>query len=172
MAIILPELGGVTIEVPSGHEVSQDYEEIGGYSDIRALDGTAIRQSNWARLSTTLSGRGFFPTGLSQLDYSRPMVLKCCTPRIVSSQGRLSAAIPTKRRNDVPLFVTAVLNATDTRRVPFVLSGNSVAITAVNGAVDYLVCYYPQITVYANPIREENSRHDDEYSWQLECEEV
>jgi hypothetical protein len=74
------ELGGIVIPITSAHEFSQNYAPLGGSIVLRMLDGGAVKQQHWEKLSTSISGSGVLPPGIENLSFKDPLVLKCGAP--------------------------------------------------------------------------------------------
>lgn len=142
-------------------QYSQDYSNIGGSSVLRMMNGRAIKQTHWSKLTTTISGSGHLPPGLSTLDYSGELLLKCGATRSVTSLTT-TVALPKYRNNDIGVPTTDLDFRMDDVYVPqgraFVdgfweptpvaLAGNVATCTVVPGATRYRVDYFPEIVVY------------------------
>lgn len=140
---------------------SQDISPLGGYSTIRMLDGTAVKQSNWLKHSITISGNGGVPLGMSDLDYTKPITLKCGAPRSMVRTAN-SFVLPTHR--------------TDTGYSPTVLKfvdGFWIPLAATGTASKYMTIYYPEFTCFFDPPEESYSWDSNPpVSWSLKGEEV
>jgi len=150
---------------------SQTYEVIGGAAQFRTLDGTGVKQQNWAKLKTTVSGEGGLPVGLSGLDYSDTLILKCGAPRAISSTNNV-IVIPANRRTDTPYLPTA-RKRIDGYLVPAVVNmiGNTATVVLDAAADTYSVMYYPQIEVLMNDPNESYSIGSSSSGWSFTAEE-
>lgn len=167
------ELGGRVVPLWAAHDYDQQSEILGSSSTRRTINASAVRQTVWrGKARITLSGSGWTPMGLADLDYSQSMVLKCGMPEAVSSSVA-AITLPTTRRTDAGYepYGRAHLPSGDVD-TPVALVGDVATCTAVTGAFGYSVCYWPQYTVYADePVRTGNAQ-SGEFGWQIVCEEV
>lgn len=165
------EIGGLVISVQAAGDISQTFEQIGGFTLHRMLNGAGVPQSHWRKLATTISGSGWVPAGLSGLDYDATHVLKSVAARSLQATGNV-ITVPTARRTDSGYEPTgyAIVNG---RYVPtpLVLVTNTATLTTVAGAQGYGVRYWPQITVHAR-FTEDTRMVGAGWSWRIEAEEV
>lgn len=162
-------IGGVVITLESAHNLTQDYEELGGYSLRRKLDGAAHVQSSWSKLRSIISGVGRLPEGLSGLSRTTAYTLACMAPRSIWS-ATTSATLPAARRSDVAPIGFAVVNGHHVR-TPISIATNTVTFTAVTGASGYLVAYWPSISAYVSLTQKFDGR-GIELGWTLTAEEA
>ena len=164
-------LGGVVVPVLASLELEQTYAPIGGYATLRMLDGAGVRQTQWQRLRTSLTGSGPIPAGLEALDYSQPQELLCAAPRslIVTAP---TANLPVARRTDAGYLPTA-LALVDGKPAPTTLTiaGDVATIAAVTGAQQYVIRYWPRITVLAETPTVSFSHFRAQWQWTLEAEQ-
>ena len=163
-------IGGVVIGFDAAHELSQTYEEIGGRALRRKLDGAAHLQKNWGKLRTVIRGSGRLPEGLSGLDYTSTLTIACMAPRSIWS-ATTTATLPAARRSDWAPHGYAIVSGRHVR-TPISISTNTVTFTAVSGASGYVVAYYPSLTCYVEPPRQEFSGRGPAASWALTAEEA
>ena len=78
------ELGGIVVPLRAALAYDQQIEPIGASSVRRFVDGSAVKQTVWGgKLRISLSGDGWAPLGLHDLDYTAPLTLKCGTPEAI-----------------------------------------------------------------------------------------
>lgn len=166
------ELGSVMVPLTAALDLQQQIGTIGGFSTLRMMNGGAIKQTQWSRLSVSLSGSGWSPLGLQSLDYSVPLTLKCGLPRAIRSQSNV-IALPTARRTDSGYDPFARAHMADGREVETAVSiaAHTATVTTVAGAIGYAVWYYPQLTVIANPPEETFDQTTGECAWSISAEE-
>jgi len=152
-------------------ENSQTYESIGGNTLHRMLDGTGVKQTNWAKIKTTLSGSGGLPLGFSGLDYSGLLTLKCGAKRAVSSTLNV-LAIPSNRRIDGTYQPTAKkrIDGFYVDAVVNVVANTATVVLDVQ-ATAYMVLYYPQIQVFMNDPSESLDIRTESSGWSITAEE-
>ena len=174
------QLGGLRVAIESVGGFSQSYEPLGGVARLRLMGGALVQQVSWRRLGTTLSGEGWWPSGIENLDYDAPLELKCAAPRSVIGQTA-TLVLPAARRTDsgfTPIGHAivrgqgTVVGGGDLVPTPLSLSGDTATLTPVTGATAYQVTYWPQITVMAKPPQMEGSLSDAQHRWTLRAEEV
>jgi len=173
------ELGSVIVPVASAYELSQTYEPLGGFSTIRMLNGAALKQQNWEKIGTTITGRGVIPSGLEGLDYSLSQLMKCAADRAVTSTATV-IVIPAERRTD-PGFEHTGWAYTDPegkgrglwQSTPIISTiVDTVTLTPVVGASNYQVRYFPEFTVFAEKPSQNVDVHPHDQSWSLEAEQI
>lgn len=140
----------------------QGYEPFGGSSVQRMLDGTGVKQTNWQKLRTTLSGSGGVPMGASDLDYSKPITISCGVPRSITRPTNSFPTLPSHR--------------TDTGFAPYKLKrveGFWVPEAAPGDATAWMLVYYPILVCLCDPPKEDTT-YDAQTptSWTLTGEEI
>lgn len=163
-------IGGVEISLDAAHQISQTYETIGGRSQRRMLDGSALLQNNWVRRRTVITGQGRLPEGLSGLDYDTTQVIACMAPLSIWS-ATTNATLPAARRTDWPPHGYAIVSGRQIS-TPISIAGNAVTFSAVSGASGYVVVYYPSLTCYLSPPRLSFDGRGPVAGWTLEAEEI
>lgn len=140
---------------------SQDISPVGGYSVLRMLDGTGLKQQNWLKNQVSISGSGGIPAGMGDLNYSLPITLKCGAPRSIKRPTN-SFTLPSHR--------------TDTGYEPYVLKlvdGFWVSVNALGTPSEYMTIYYPELTCFFEPPKEGYAWDaSSPASWSLSGEEV
>lgn len=167
------ELGGVVVPWRAALDHDQQIEAIGAMSTVRLLDGSAVRQTAWrGKLRVTLSGSGWTPLGLSGLDYTQAMTLKCAIPETVQS-AVAAITLPAARRTDSGYAPFAQAHMADGSTVDTSVSvvGDVATCTAISGAIGYSVWYWPQLTVFADEPTRTGSAGTGDFGWQIVCEE-
>lgn len=165
-------IGTAIIEVPQALQFSQTYEEFGGVNTLRMADGSAVRQSNWSKLRTTLSGEGFVPPGLAGITWKTQQTLKCGIARAIQSSNNV-IAIPAARRTDAGYEVKGyALKDGMWRPSPVEVVSNTATVTAVSGAVAYMVEYFPQFTAFIEAPQTDFNRTTGTFRWTINAEEI
>jgi len=172
------ELGSVIVPIHSAFELSQTYEPLGGFTTIRMLNGAALKQQNWEKIGTNVQGRGTIPSGLEGLDYSAAQLMKCAATRAVTAFST-SIVIPAERRSDAGFIPTgwAYVDPEGKNRglwqeTPIGIVVDTVTLTAVVGALNYQVRYFPEFSVFAEKPSQNIDVHPSDQSWTLEAEQV
>jgi len=152
-------------------EYTQTYEKFGGSVLHRMLSGKGIKQTNWAKLRTALSGNGGMPLGFSALNYAGVLTLKCGTQRAIS-QATNVIVIPAARRTDTG-YEPVAFKCVDGFWVEAAmsLSGNTATITADGAATAYMAQYYPQLSVLMDDPNESYNWGEASSSWSITAEE-
>lgn len=171
LSAVVPILGGIPIYFPSGVQANQSYEDIGGYTVHRMMNGAGVKQTHWLKIRTTISGEGMLPSGINALDVGQPLLLKSFKAMAVPSVSNV-INIPPNRRSDVPITAVAILDTDYPKKSPVNVVGDVATVDVVAGAKLYLVLYYPEITVFANPVQVDGDRNESTWSWSIDCEEV
>lgn len=161
----------VPISLYEALSYSQSYENIGGHSQIRTLDGTGLKQRNWGKIRTAVSGNGGIPIGLSGLDFSDSLVLKCGAPRLINSPSNV-VVVPNERRIDAP-YLPYAYKRVEGALMPaeHLLAGNTLTITIDPEADLYGAAYYPEIEVLMNNPSEGFDWGGNDTSWSFTAEQ-
>lgn len=173
MTIRTAVLGGLVIPIGASHGIEQTYEPFGGWVTLRMMSGAGLKQTHWKRLRTRVSGNGLIPPGLSTLDYSQPLTLKCAAVRSIVSASNM-IALPSARRADTGYepYGLAQMPTGDMVGTTCVVVTNTATLGVVTGAIGYAVCYWPEVSVFADPPSETMDVRKGSPSWQLTAEEV
>lgn len=175
--MISPRLIIAGVAVPlEGFPVSQEYARLDeGRTVHTLLNGAALIQTHFDKLTTRISGEGWAPSGLDGVDWSSPVEISCIKPRCVQSLTA-SATLPAARRSDLsPLpsvFALAVVSGELVQTTVSVV-GNVATAAAVAGASAYRFCYYPKLN-FAVPqgVTESLDLSGAAYAWSLEGREA
>ena len=167
-------VAGVDVPVWAMIDISQRYEPIQATTRRRFLDGGGWQRTTWnGKLRTVITGSGVIPAGLGEIDYTTSFSLWCVAHRSVqhASTGIL---IPSARRTDTgstPYGRALVGDKWIATDVASIVT-DTVNLVAVSGATQYQVCYFPKITVFADPPFEDKPQHGPTFGWSLTAEEV
>lgn len=140
------KIGNITIPDASGFDVRQTYEEIASKTTLRTKSGGAILQSRWKRIKSTITGSGWEPAAIDAIDTAAMQTVYCVEPLSVYGSST-TIVIPHQYRTEseyapqASALVSGLLVAT-----PLSMAGQTATITAVSGATQYQVNYYPIIT--------------------------
>ena len=166
------ELGGVSVALHANLEFRQQYRPVVSANTRRMMDGSLNKQSNWTRVGTSLSARGWVPHGLDGLDYSSPLLMKCGAPRAITSASNI-LTIPAERRADAGYEPQAyAIKNGEQIETSIGIATNTATLGIVVGAEFYQVVYFPEITVYADPPAQDLDVHAAEYGWTLRAEQI
>lgn len=166
------ELGAVVVPIIAALDLQQQIETIGGSASLRLGQGALIKQTAWRRVRITLSGSGWCPLGLGNLDWEAQHVLKCGLPDSITT-ATPSIALPAARRTDAGYLPFARAHTPGGwRDTSVAIAGDVATITPVPGAQMYQVWYYPQITCMVEPPPRDFDRGANRAAWELVCEEV
>ncbi|WP_146215936.1 hypothetical protein [Aquitalea magnusonii] len=159
---------GLIIPLLAGLEISQTYAAVeGGSSIFRARSGAARKQTNWIKLKTTLSGTGWMPAGLAQLDQSISHELDCIVPRVIASPSRM-IAIPAHRLDITPCGHAVV--GSELVPADVSISGGVATISDVAGAQQYQLTYWPRLVGFVTASSSGNPMAAS-WGWELVFEE-
>lgn len=165
-------VGGITVPVWASTDVTQSYEVIEAVSRRRTADGSLIQRIAWTgKLRTEISGGGFAPPGLQSLNTAVAVEIWCIEPLALNSASSVFT-LPANRRSDTGsephgfAVVGDQLIAT-----PCNLVTNTATLTPVAGATGYQVRWFPVLTVFAEPVRQELARGSG-FRWSMMAEEA
>lgn len=166
------ELGGLVVPGVARYTFSQTYETFGGETLLRCASGRGIKQRGWIKLRTQLDGEGWIPEGLTALDYTSQLNLKCVAPRGVMGVGISNViTIPSARRSDIDPRGYGIVNGNRVFSTT-TMAGDVATVASVINATGYLVEYWPELTVYAKEPDTRFTEANKTYSWSLTAEEV
>jgi len=163
----------VSVPISASLEVEQTYEEIGGVSLMRTLNGTAIKQAHWRKLRTTIAGQGWTPDGLTGIDWDNSLTVRCIAPRSIVSTSN-TIVIPSARRTASGYEPFGFAHKSDGSHVTTAVSmaTNTATLTAVTSAASYTVCWYPEFSAYAEPPRQRFDVSGAAAGWELTAEQI
>lgn len=164
-------INGLALPLASAGEIEQSYAQIGGFSVLRMADGSAVPQKRWRKLATTLQATGLLPPGLAAVNWDAPVTLGCVGSRAIQSAST-TIALPAARRTDAPPYAFAVLAGARVQPTPVDVTEDVASVTAVTGAVGYVVHYYPLLTVLSPGPQERYDALGAVASWTLDAEEA
>lgn len=153
-------------------EISQDYEDFGGFAALRLGLGAIVHQEVWRKTRTAITAQGLLPPGLNGIDWAQAITLGCVAARSIQSASNV-ITIPAARRSDAAPYGFAIDASGLLKPTAVGVVGNVATLTAVAGATAYQVLWYPLLTVRApsGP----SVRYDAAgalASWELTGEEV
>lgn len=165
-------IDGVTVPVEAITEFDQDYEQLEASTFRRVANGDGVLRVSWVgKLRTIISGRGWAPSALINLEPGVSHNLQCAMPLSVDGNSA-SITIPANRRSDsghVPLGFALVDGAFVSTPITDI-TANVCTLTTVAGATAYRVDYWPQLTVWVSRNTAKGSS-SAEHSWTIEAEE-
>lgn len=165
-------LGGVEISFDAAHTLEQTYEPLGGRHLMRLSDGSGVLQTAWnGKLRTSIRGSGRLPEGLFGLDYTGSLSLSCMAPVSIWSATTSGPTLPASRRTDWAPHGYAIVGGRHVQ-TPVSIAANVVTFTAVTGAAGYIVAYYPILTVFAEPPRQNFNGRNPGAGWEIIAEEI
>lgn len=164
-------VGGITVNLYARLDWTQTYQTLGGRQTRRLMNGTAIRQTHWSKLKTTISAQGVIPPGLDSLDYGQPMTLACAAPRSAAKATRVFT-LPVARRSDTGYTPRAWAYVYDEWiETALTIVDNTATATAVTNASQYRVIWTPSFTAFLDPPELETDIMADDHRWTLTAEE-
>ncbi len=165
-------MGGYSVPIKAGLEFSQSYETLSGTAIHRMQSGRALKQTHFKKLKTVLSGKGWVPTGIDHLDYSKPLLLRCAIPLSIPCLA-CQLILPRASRTDASYTpIGFALIGGKLLETNLSIQGNIVNLESVNDAQSYQVHYFPELLVYAEPPQIHGDVTGAEFTWSLTCEEV
>ena len=110
------------------------------------------------------------PSPVTVAGLTVPLTLDCIAPMSELTSGSLLFTIPRVIRPDVDIEVSAIVGD-DIFEAEFSIVGNDVTITAIADADDYIITYYPRMTVFILDVQDTSDINERVFSWSIECEE-
>ena len=165
-------LGGVIVHLVSAADFTQSFRRVGGGRVRRRTQNGGVKTAeHWNKLSTSITGSGRIPSGLSGLDYNAQMELSSGSPESITSASNV-IVIPANRRSDTDhdpygfaVFSDHVI------ATPVSISGDTATLTPIANAQGYNIAYFPKITVVAEEPVESFNRSQGIFSWSIQAEE-
>lgn len=159
-------LGGLSIPAEAGLE-QQDTERLVGRARVRMGNGAGVQMTHWGKAAGSISGSGLLPLGLDGLDYGNALELRLTKPRSIRQVGT-SFTLNADCRPDREPWAFAMLDGR-WRYTPCVRVDRAVTVTPVTGATEYLLCWMPMYSVWAD---EPTSSMSSMHGWSISFEEV
>lgn len=165
-------IGGIPISVESSDRIAQTYSAVGGGRAMRLMNGGLVMQRNWRRLQTvvTVSDARFLPA-IHALDLDVPHVIQCLARRQLASDTSV-ITLPQARRADIDPLGYAVMPTGFMQRTSGILSGDTLTLVAVPGALRYTATYVPELLALITALEEQIDVRSARAGWQLTAEEI
>jgi hypothetical protein len=172
---MLLKIGTIAIPIEAASSFSQTYKWISPKQKYRMMDNSLKTQTlNAARkLSTTISGSGWIPEGLSSIENeTTPISVECISPLGLVSVSNI-ITLPTDFRTDEGVYGFAVVGELTVRTTVTDITDLVVTLATVTGADYYTLNYLPKFNA---DISDLNMSHITDnvsnYSWSIVAEEV
>ncbi|MBL8471336.1 MAG: hypothetical protein JNM98_06010 [Rhodocyclaceae bacterium] len=165
-------ISGYTVPARAALGIAQTYEQFGGISRQRMLDGSLIEQVSWRRWRTQLSGAGQVPPGLGGLHGQH--TLACVAPHTAGAAIN-QITLPMDARSDAPLagYATVMRGGAAVIEPSAVsIAGRVVTVAAVAGAVSYQCAYYPLIAGIVTEAQDHVAYAEGRWGWSVTLEEL
>ena len=164
------KIGIIIIPGIAGFDIRQTYDPILARTLLRTKSGNGIAQSRWSKIRSTISGSGWEPAALDAIDFGIMHDVHCVEP--LSAYGATTTiTIPHSFRSDTGYTVqAAALVADELVNTPVSMAGQVATLTAVAGAMQYQVIYFPIITGLLT-VKKSGDVDNQVRSWTIELEE-
>lgn len=161
---VFPKLAGVELAASAAVGLTQTYRQT-PKSLRRMMNGDLKAQENFnPKITTDISGTGWFASGWDGIDQSSSLVLSCGEAKTIASTSNVITISP-NRRSDVALRTFAFINGEWISR-SFGISVDTVTVAFDAAATQYMVGFYPEFAAFVELVQ--NGRQ----SWTLTAEEV
>jgi len=167
------KVAGLSIPVQVAFGLNENEERIGGFSFLRAQDGTLTLMQRWVKFRVAISADGLTPDGLDGLSLGASFTLSFGAARSIFSASN-AITIPAGRRSDAPFDPKAFYWHGGVRTsAPFSIAANVMTITVLATTERYEAMYWRELTML---MVERPSRTWDgsalRYRWSFTAEEV
>lgn len=166
MSYLKIKLGGIELDLYAG-VTQQAMSTEAGRSDVRLSGGALIRMEHWTRKNVTITGTGWVSLGLSELDYSKPLLLELTQPRVMTSDSNVIPISGMVRTDSKPYGLAKV--GARWVNVPASYADGVITLDEVQGATAYRAHYQPMMYVLCD---EPPETVDDSFSWTITAREV
>lgn len=163
-------INAISLHPPAGFAVRQTLEPLDARTILRTLNGTGVLQSRWRKLASTISGSGWLPDGLDALDTTQAVTVACIEPLSVASPHPVITLPRAVRIDSGYAPQGAALVDGQIIATPTALAGLVATLTAVPGAVQYHVVYYPVLTGFVTVSRQFDDGSQT-HDWTMTLEE-
>lgn len=164
-------IGGIAVADLAGFDIRQGYNELAGKALLRTKNGTAILQTRWKKLASSITGMGWLPDGLDGLDTAVAHAVHCIAPLSVAAASNI-ITIPRAFRTDTDFAPQGgAIVGNEFVATPVALAGAAATLTAVAGATQYHVVYYPIITGFVTVDRQFDEAGQTQ-SWTIDVQEA
>lgn len=160
-------IGGIVVPTLAALDVRQTYQWFGGRSVRRTMDGTPIEQWSYRKLRTEISGAGWVPPGLDEVQGI--VTIDCMARRTVGSTSNV-IVLPTAYRPDVAPVGYALVGGSLVE-TPVMMASLTATLTVVGGASGYQVHYFPRLTALADPLQTDDDIANAELRWSITAEQ-
>ena len=165
-------IGSFELPIHTTLNFQQTYSHLRARNTRRLADGTAVLRQTWSdKLETNISCAGWIPSGLTVIDYSLPITIKCAAPLSASDTDE-TAVLPADRRTDVSLAGWAIVNGEPVKTTVNDVTNNVATLVTVSGATLYRVDYYPEFSAFIEEPVENMNADSAEFSWSLTAQQI
>lgn len=164
------KIGNIIIPREAGFTLRQTYDPILARTLLRTKSGNGIGQTRWAKLRSSITGSGWQPAALDAIDLS-VMHAVHCVETLSAYSATTTVTLPHAFRTDTGYTVQAwALVGKSLVSTPVSMAGQVATVTAVSGALQYQVDYYPIITGLVT-ISKSGDVDAQTKSWTIEIEQ-
>lgn len=163
-------IDNIILDNVAGFEIKQSYRTLNDGIVLRMIDGTGIKQNSWTKVETVISGSGWVPDGLQNVDFRSSVVIDCIEP-ISITQASNVFTLPTNRRSDVTPYALAY-TSTGWVNTASSLVTNTLTATTVSGATAYMGIWFPKLTVFCNSPAYNLDTSSGTFNWSITGQEV
>lgn len=164
------KIGALIIPRQAGFTLRQSYDPILARTLLRSKSGAGIGQTRWAKLRSSITGSGWQPAALDAIDLSIMHAVHC-VETLSAYSATTAVTIPHTYRTDTGYTVQAwALVGNILVSTPVSMAGQVATVTAVSGALQYQVDYYPIITGLVT-ISKSGDVDAQTKSWTIEIEQ-
>lgn len=164
------KIGSVIVPFISGFDVRQTYDELSAKTTLRTKSGSAVLQSRWQKLKSTITGSGWLPAAIDGIDKTVMLAVHCVAP-LAQYGATTSITLPRTFRTDGDYTPqAAAIVGTEMVETTISISGQVCTLGAVSGATQYQVVYYPVITGVIS-VKKYHDTGNQLTGWAIELEE-
>lgn len=165
-------IGGVVVTQDSRITVEQTFNNISAINNRRLANGSLVSRNTWhGKLSTEITGTGYIPVGLVNLDFTQTQVVSCIAPKAVTQNTNV-VTLPTDRRTDTgSLPYARALVSGKWQSAASSLVGDDLTITDPGGATQFQGVYFPEITCMVQEPRE-GLNIGTGFNWSITAEQI
>jgi hypothetical protein len=143
-------INSLEITRSQGFEVSQTFAPIGGRTIKRLSNGAAVSMSNWRKLSTDISGYGYYPPGLDAINWDAAITVSSIARRSISSASNV-IALPGAVRSELEYAPdAAAIVSGELVPSPVSITTGVATITTVSGSTGYFIQFFPILSLFAD----------------------
>lgn len=164
------KIGTIELSDPAAFDLTVTHSPIQSKSILRTKNGTGIIASHWKKRGISITGSGWIPEGLADIDEDAVVDIHTIDWQSIADTSPIITLPGVFRLDDFAPQGIAIVNG-EAVNTAVSLAGAVATLTSVSGATQYHVNYCPIITSLIASIDRSFNAETNTWTWTLEAEQ-